>query len=478
MDDQSLYEVSEAFLRSQTGPFTAQEFHSFLKKHKQKLTLDEVYSILLNADFIFSLINDRFITKAAVFTNQWFSFKPTREEVKTGIFIPGHRFVPFLDAAVHPSIATLLLDGTIIPKDTVELSMNTILDLHALFGEGYSIPVIFEDPMCDSFSFKSVQYGLPQTVIQTGYSLDPYFKKGFEFGDRILCRIIDWNNHIIETKIKKEKHESLKINFSDMVQEEWFSTFEECMINQFERHGPCLSIQQQLSFLFLEEQGRLCNENCGAIDEFLLHANKIGFSAYGIESRIWYHGVDVPYIGPWNKFILDQSPFPSIALLSSEHIINCYIREMLSRNEKLENASDLLAKLYPKALSFTESEEALVLLHLEKRIDIVKNGFNRFIDFPIAKGRHQVILLFTRIMALAAKVSLTTIPLTKLPQQELVMLQQMADHTSGFLEEMEYAPTQADIEMEDILTSLNGMADAFESIEDTLFAALRKPIKK
>jgi len=470
----TLQDASEEFLYTRLEPFTAQDFQAHLKKRKYKISLDEIYGFLASCDFVFALVNNQFITYAGAFTGRIFSFKPSKEEVEKGVFFGGHRFMPFMNPAYQSFHAKLFLGDTPVPRATGKLSMNQALDIYALYGEGYSIPVILEDPACEPFSFSSVQYGLPQTVTLTGFDMKPYLDAGFEYGDRILCRVVDWKNSIIETKIRKEKHSSLKISFADMAYEEWYSIFEECMLQKFDRHGPCNSIQQQLALLFLEEQGKLCNENCGSIDEFMQHTTRLGFSQYGIESRIWKAREQVPFVGEWNKEYANQAPFPCIALLSADYVITNFIKEMLCRKENLDSAEELYKKIYPETLEFTEFESQFIMLHLEKRIDIVKKTYNRFIDFPLSAGRHQVLILFRKIMNLIARITDSHVPLIDLPQQDLIMANQVAEHAAAFLEEFEVSPDQAESEMEDMMTSLSGMVDSFDAIEDSLLAALNQ----
>lgn len=478
MGGQTLQEISEIFLCRMLEPFSAQDFQTYLKKNKFRVSLDEIYGFLASSDFVFSLVNNMFLTYAGAFTGRWFCFKPSKEEVDKEMFLGGHRFMPFMNPQDQAYKATLLLDDQVINRVTGSISMNQALDVYALFGEGYSIPIILEDPACEPFSFSSVQYGLPHEVTLTGFDLKPYIREGFEYGDRILCRVINWEHNLIETKIRKEKHTSLKISFADMAYEEWYSTFEECMLQKFDRHGPCNSIQQQLALLFLEEQGKLCNENCGSIDEFMQHTSQLGFSQYGIESRIWRYNEQIPFVGKWNQDYANQFPFPCIGLLSSDYVISNYIKEMINRKEKLDTPEDLYKKIYPESLSFSDYEAELIMLHLEKRIDIVKKAYNRFIDFPLTTGRHQVLILFRKIMDLIAKISDSHVPLKDFPQQDLIMANQVAEHVAAFLEEFEIDPERAESEMEDVMTSLSGMIDSFEAIEDSLLAALRQANKK
>ena len=55
-------------------------------------------------------MHEEFITRAGVFSNKWFSFRPTREEVKKGMFMIGHRSIPFTNPNVTPD-RYVIVDG-------------------------------------------------------------------------------------------------------------------------------------------------------------------------------------------------------------------------------------------------------------------------------------------------------------------------------------------------------------------------------
>lgn len=472
MDDNTVTEKIKEFFRTHLGPFTAKDFQQFLKKNKVKITQEEAAEFLHTADYIFPLVGGNFITYATAFTGRWFSFKPTEEEVNKGAFIIGHRFMPFYDPGSKPYFATLVLGDNVVPSTDVELTMNSAMDLFALFGEGYTLPSILDDPACDRISYTEARYGLPTKTSLTGFSLEPYFQQGFEYGDRILCRILDWDQCIVETKIKKEKHRTLKFSLDDIEQSEWYSQFEDLMLKQIEKNGPCASIERQLATLMLEEQQILCNENCGSIEEFLTHCSKIDISPYGLETRIWYSKEEVPFIGNWNREIIRTNPYEPLAILSSEIVINSYIKDMLSRNKEC-NPSELFKEIYPASMNFTDFEENFVLLHLKKRIDIVESEYNRFIDHPIAKIRRSVLVLFKKVMTLVNSLSSFGVQLEEFPQSELVVLSQLVDHCATYLGEFENIPSQIEGDLDDMNTSLTCLAETFEAIEDTLKSAAR-----
>ena len=143
-------------------------------------------------------------------------------------------------------------------------------------------------------------------------------------GDRILARVIDWGENVIELSVLPA-NSSFELTQDDIEREEWYINFEKGLINNFETCGPGASIESQLAFLFLENQETLCKRSCGSAEEFLKHTKKIGFSPYGVESRIWYANTPVPYIGNWNKDYTSEALFTNMTLVLSPQIIDAYI---------------------------------------------------------------------------------------------------------------------------------------------------------
>ena len=279
--------IIEEYLTEQTDVFTSDEFYKYLKSRNVKISKSDVKEILQVSDFVFPLVNNEFVTKAGVFTGRWFSFKPSREEVEKGHILLGHRCIPFTNPEVSPDSISVMSYGEIVESETCTFSMNLAMDTFALYGEGYIIPYIFNDKGNTSISLSSVQYSMPPEITLTAWPLSCISREEpFKYGDRILCRVINWNDGVVEMKVQSSGLSDFIISDSEVEREEWYTAFENGLLESFERHGPASSIEEQLSYLFLENQEELCIRNCGSVEEFLAHTTKIGFEPYGVESRI------------------------------------------------------------------------------------------------------------------------------------------------------------------------------------------------
>ncbi len=459
--------IIENFFLNYHDIFTLDDFCRLMKADGVKLTRDYARSILDSSDMVFSLVNEEYITRAGVFIGRWFSFKPSAEEIQKGYFILGHRCIPFINPEAAPDSIHVTNGKIIVNPKPVTFSMNLALDTFALFGEGYVIPYIFNDHSNTKLQLSSVQYGMPSEIELTAWPLSKLSGgQIIKFGDRILGRVIDWAADVVELTVLPA-NASDELTTEDLEREEWYSNFEKGLINSFETSGPVASIEQQLAFLFLENQQELCTRSCGSAEEFLKHTKKIGFSPYGVESRIWYANTPVPYIGNWNKSSSAESLFSNMSMIFSPQIIDSYIKNFIfcerEKNSK-KTIDNLVDEIFPPTLKMTSSERKLVLLNIEKRRDILNKVYNQFEDYKLAQVRQRVLDLFSQVSYLLCAIGSSGLSLQDFPQQELVILVQLFSHVARIVEEMESDFLKDSFPFDDVLLSLDGMEETYDEI--------------
>ena len=463
--------IIEDFFLNYTDIFTVDEFCHMLKSQGVKISHDSARSVLDASDMVFSLIKEEYITRAGVFIGRWFSFMPSAEEIQKGHIILGHRCMPFINPDCSPDDIQITSGKTMLNPKAVTFSMNLALDTFALYGEGYVLPYIFNDHSNKTFQLSSVQYGMPSEITLTAWPLSKIAGgEKIKYGDRILGRVIDWSESLVELMVLPANSSS-ELTADDLEREEWYSNFEKGLINGFETNGPVSSIEQQLAFLFLENQQELCIKNCGSAEEFLKHTKKIGFSAYGVESRIWYANTSVPYIGNWNKNSSAESLFSNMSMIFSPQIIDAYIKNNIfdEREHNSEKSLDALVdEIFPPTLKMTLAERKLVLLNIEKRRDILNKVYNQFIDYKLAPLRQRVLDLFSQVSYLLCAIGCSGLSLQDFPQQELVILVQLFSHIARIAEEMETDFLREVFPFDDVQLSLDGMEETFEEVGDIL----------
>lgn len=469
----------------QENIFSVSGFMAYLKSKGIKLSFDEALGILNSSNYVFPLINDEFITRAGVFTNKWFSIKPSKEEIKKDRLVLGHRCMPFINPDIPPcDIKIITPTARPFPRfDT--FSMNFALDVFAFYGEGYVIPYIINDRANKDFSLQSVQDSLPNQTSLTCWSLSQVAGRKMNYGERLLCRVVDWPSNTIEVQlIEKElpqNKEELQITVDDLQRERWYNYFEKGFLESFEKNGPSGSIEEQLALLFLENIDVLCVKNCGSSEEFLRHTKQIGVANYGVESRIWRTNEVVPYVGNWNNEISDELMLAEISSNFTPQIIDAYLHQNLFCKNHLKptkTIEEIAACIFPPSLIMNKVERTAILLNLEKRNDILNKKYLGSFDNDIAPLRERTLNLFTQVNKLMCSIGGAKLDMKKFPQSELVILTQLYGHIINIIDELENIFLRLKFPVNDVMLSLNGMEETFIEIKSVLERSKAKLFKE
>lgn len=478
MTDFTIPNIINEYLFSQDDVFTVEDFYHYLKTKGIKANKDEVTGFLHSSNLVFPLVNHEFISRAGVFEGRWFSFLPSKEEISKGQILIGHRCMPFVNPDISPDSISVMSNNKLIRSESAVFTMNLALDTFALYGEGFVIPFIINDPANKKVSLSEVQYSMPSEIQLTSWPLEEIAgSKGIKFGDRILCRVIDWANNVVEMSVLREQTGELVISEASLERENWYSDFEEGLLRSFDKNGPGDSIEEQLALLYLENQEELCIKNCGSAEEFLKHTTRIGFSSYGVETRIWRTGEEVPYVGKWNQSIPDELMFSEMTTTFTPPVLDAYLEDFIHRNlneKKKMTLEELAETMFPKGLHLGADERKLILLNIEKRHDIIKQDYNSFSDYGVAPTRRRILELFTHINELVCDIAGSNVSVSDFPQQELVILSQLFNHAARLLEDVENRTLREQLPVEDVSLSLDGMEETFEDIVYTLKSTLEK----
>jgi hypothetical protein len=465
------------FLRTYPMPFSAKQLLAMLCGLGHKITLPELVEFLDNAPYAFSLQKKMYITRAGAFSDQLFSFVPTQREVEQKVFVPGDRCMPLVDFDALSYSFTFEFLGQALPKKLFATDCNTARDMFCLYGDEFSAQYISSDPACKDLHIAERDFELPLKMNLTGISMEPIFEKvDFKYGDRILCRVYDWDKGIIELiPILEHKLNPFQISKEDMERHKWYETLENALLESFDSMGPCSGIEEQLANVFYEHRGELCVPNCGSIHEFLDMSQKVGLELFGVETRLWFKGQDVPAVGKWNQglYVDAGRAIPFFAL--PDFVIDCYIKDQMY--EKKDDIKEIIEKIIPKELPISIEEKKMLTLQIENRNAIIRKQYNWFADFANGSLRHRALKLFGEVGSLVFELDCDNKELDMLPQQELVTLSQLYTHISRILEILS---EDSDCEEEEACAmelSLEGMEMNFEDIKPLLISALDK-VKK
>lgn len=468
----------DKFLRKYDKPFTIGEFCTIFGIFGQKISKEEASDFLMSDDRVFPLEKGYFITKAAVFTGMFFSFVLTRQEIEQGVFIPGDRCVPFVDGEFLSCHLNFVYNSKKLNYSLFETDCVTARSFFSLYGDEYISQYIASDPANISSEIANNDFELPPKVKLTGINIKKLIEEfKLKKGDRILCRVVDWDKEIIDIKPLPTRNKTT-VELSEDIESKkhWNSLLEEALLKSFDKMGPCNSIEQQLSFVFYDNRFKLCTEDCGSIHECLKAAKKVDFEIFGVETRLWKKGSNVPAVGKWNKDFIVPGVNEGIPLFSfPEFVVDCMIKDQCF--EKKCDLQSILCKILPATMSITEEQENTLRLQISDRNDILRENYNWFADYSIGSIRHKAIDLYTKIGNLVYEVDCSVSNLEKFPQQELVILSQLFSHISRILEMLAGNVDCKEDEINALSMSLEGMEYNFEDIRGALKAAIEKSFR-
>ena len=172
--------------------------------------------------------------------------------------------MPFVDPEMFPSSLTFTYKGEALPRKIVTFASPDAADLFALYGAEFASQYIASDPANEGIDLASQDFELPSEVCLTVNSLEPLVKYcGFKYGDRILCRVVDWDFGQIEVVPVKRDENSMRMQADDLERQNWYNRIEADLFESFDATGPCASIEEQLACIFLDDGDALCTTHCG-----------------------------------------------------------------------------------------------------------------------------------------------------------------------------------------------------------------------
>ena len=461
------------FLRSRNTPFTLKDFTRAMSQKGFSLSQRDGEDYLAESPYVSWIEDGKFITRAAAFTGRYFCFTLTQEEFKNKMFVPGSRFMPFVDEMQNPAGWTYFYGGKIVSHKVGVFRKETALDLHILYGEEYEVQYIAADPAMSDYDISQTEFELPATVKLTGCDLSAFIdEKGLRAGDRIVCRVVNWDKGEIEIFPQARKRDKsnaiVQIDDADSERAAWGQLFENSLLKIMEKEGPCGSIEEQLAFAFYENLDGLCSFNCDSVENYLQNSDKISLELFGVETRLWFKGQDVPAVGKWNKGDMQKDPgeLGNLKFKIPEYILDNFLRDFEFKKQK--DLTLLLKTMFPENFALTPDEKRYVLLHIAGRHAIIARKYNYFADFPVGRIRGVALDLYSRVSSLVYDVEASAANFDKFPQNELVVLSQLFAHINRILESIDSNPDAAAEDEATLDLSLEGMEYNFEDIEGAL----------
>jgi hypothetical protein len=463
------------FLENVTEPFGLDDVVAFVHMidPEQNDRLAEEISAFINfRNIAFRLRSNHWVSRRGCFEPVRFVINPTRLELLNGILIPGHRCVPFANPELLPHKYAFYWKGSPIPMTTTEGSPDDFYPYYSIFGEEYAPQYVARDNPENEAAFNSDPFEDPPEVsIHTLDMRNIYRETAFVPGDRFVVRSLDWKAGAFEL----ERVGGDEWSQADLYA--WFEAAEAGFEDSFVFLGPGLSTEEQVAYAYWYGGRRMRDVPAYALEDFLYEkTDKIEVTAYGIETRFWFAGREIPDTkNPADEQALpDRTPIEDMlwqrGISVSEYVIQSYVRDTLFRGDY--DMDRIIERIAPPACGLNKKERRHLADYIADALDAFKERYSPFKDQAMGPIRQRVGELHTAVIELSARLRRGEIDLSWLPKHTFVILSQIQIHAASVLEDLDLDEAPPEAELEGMDNSLDSMIETYEDMKELIGEAL------
>ena len=471
IQEEALYD----FLDNTAKEFELDELVSYICR----IEPDKINRLALEAEAFINMLNlafpvgqRRWLSRRSFFEPLSFVISPTRLELVNGILIPGHRCIPFANPNLLPQEYSFYWQDSQVPYTTTEGPPEDFYPYYCIFGEEYAPQYVASDNEANEEAFNSDPYDDPPEVSVTTFDMRNIYRElSFVPGDRFLVKTKNWNEGIFTLeKVGKAEWSLQDLN-------EWSRAAEDGFDESFSKLGPASCTEEQTAYAYWYGPSRMREVPAYSLDDFLYEkTGRIETTAYGIETRFWYSGREIPDLKELDAYHSrpDKTPVEKILhrlnIPVSEYVLQSYIRDSLYRERG--DVDLIIARLVPSVINTGSRDMKILSEYISAVLEEYRGASTPFSDNVMGPLRQRAGELHTAVIDLAARLSKGDIDLSWLPRHTFIILSQIQNHTAGIMEDMDMTEPPPQAEMEAIESSLDSMIETYEDIKELIDEAL------
>ncbi|MDR0644299.1 MAG: plasmid pRiA4b ORF-3 family protein [Treponema sp.] len=459
------------FLEITTEPFTLEDITSFIRFFKTKrlnrLSI-EIEDHLNIYKLAFPLGQRKWISMRGYFENACFVIQPSRSEIVSGILIPGHRCIPFANPEYLPQKYTFYWKKKSIPFTTVEGDPEEFYPYYSVLGEEYALQYVARENPENEEAFND-EFDVPEEVSIKALDMRAIYREtGFIPGDLFEVRIVDWSKSAFSLqKIGKDAW-----NEKDL--KEWQEVAERGFEASFINLGPGVSTEEQIAYAYFYGGTRMKETPAYSLERFLYdQTDRIETTPYGIESRFWFVGKEIPDSGELMvQRAAERTPIETILLENkvpiSQFVVQSYVLDMLFRGET--KIQDVVMRIVPPiiAQNIDNREWDMLVNYVTEIYAEFSCEYSLFKDKNIGPVRQKAGELHTAVIEFAAGLHPEGINAAYLPQHTFIVLSQIQNHIAGLLDELGINARISELELDAMDSIINDMTDTYDEIKELI----------
>jgi molecular chaperone GrpE (heat shock protein) len=338
----------------------------------------------------------------------------------------------------------------------------------SIFGEEYAPQYIAHENPENQIAFSGDPYEEPGDVsIKTFDMRHVYRETAFVPGDSFLVGTDDW----IECKFNLEVIKQDKWSGAEL--ETWMNVAENAFFQSFANLGPGISTEEQIAWAYFFGGKRMMDAPAYSLETFFYEkTDKITTVTFGLESRCWYAGKEIPDYKKLEGYNTQSDETPIERMLShhnipiSEYVLQSYIRDSIFRND--DNINAIVDRIAPPSSGINHWNKEYIASYILDALDEFERVYSIFTDQKTGPIRQRVSELQTAVIDFACRLQREGIDYTLLPKQTFIVLSQIQNYTAGILEDLDLEEDMTDSEIEAIENSIDDMIDIFDEIKEML----------
>jgi hypothetical protein len=298
-----------------------------------------------------------------------------------------------------------------------------------------------------------------------------YREISFVPGDHLVVRSRDWKEGSFDLeRVPKDDWARADIYA-------WIEAAEGGFEDAFEFLGPGSSTEEQVAYAYWYGGKRMRDVPACSLEDFVYdETDRIETVPYGIETRFWYAGKEIPDINhlAGSQLPPDQTVVESILFRCqipvSEYVIQSYVRDALFRRE--EDPAAVLERLVPPVARLEEREWKILSSYITDTYGEFKRAYSFFGDQAMGPIRQRVGELHTAVIDLYVRLKKNGVESSALPTHTYIVLSQIQNHAAAVLEDLDTDEGLPPDELETMDSSLDSMIDTYEEVKELIEEAM------
>jgi hypothetical protein len=469
--EDALYE----FLENARKPFTLKDAMLAVRNVERtgasKLAA-QIAHVLVTRRLVFEGEKNYFLSRRGLFESAQFVIQPSNSELMNGVLIPGHRCIPFANPQILPHQYRFYFQDKPCPVDSSEGAPGDFYPYYSLYGEEYAPHYIAGDNHENETAFGLDPNEEPPEVSICSFDMRAIFREiGFVPGDRFVVTSRDWKTGTFNLDYVKGNA------WSEDEMQSWAAIAEKGFSESFKNLGAGYSCEEQLSWAFFYGGERMRRVPAYSLEDFLFQkTEKIDTVPFGIESRFWWTGKDIPDfdglygVATQSDQTLIEELLERNGVPVSEFVIQSFVRDALYRNDT--DIPRMIQRLIPPSIRIDRWSIDAIGQYMTDITTDFSATYSVFKEKTMGPLRQRVGELHTAVIDLAARLSKGLIDKTWLPMHTFIVLSQIQNHSAAVLEDLDVDEEPPENELAMIEASLDSMIDTYEEVRTLVDEAL------